>query len=99
MLGEWMEWGYPCLMEKFFREILSSALRDTPGMVSSNWVAVFVSIFALATTFIIKVRRQQSYKNATTWRGRLTAMRDHWKQNLWDGVKVTVGIWVLLICI
>jgi len=86
-------------MGKFYKEIFLKALADTPGLVSSNWIAVCVSIIAFAVTFFFKVRRQDSFKTAKTWRGKLAAVRDHWKQNLRDGVLIAGALWLLLFVI
>ena len=47
-------------------------------------------------TFLIRVRRQESYKQAKTWRAKLGAVREHWGQSLRDGAIVTVCVWVCL---
>lgn len=86
-------------MGEFYRQITLRAFVDTPALVSSNWVAVFVSLFILSATFVIKVRRQESYKRARTWAEKLTAMRQHWAQNLRDGFIVTVAVWAGLFVI
>lgn len=83
-------------MSEFYKDITLRALGETPGLISSNWMAVCVSLIAFAATFIIKVGRQQSYKDANTWLEKLRAMRDDWKQNLWDGAKVIIILWILL---
>jgi hypothetical protein len=80
----------------FYKEILFRALLATPVLVSSNWLAAGVSVSVLVLTFIVKVRSQQGYRYAKTWREKLTSTRDHWKQNLRDGVLITLGAWTLL---
>lgn len=86
-------------MWRFYKEIILRSLADTPKLVSSNWVAVGVSIFVLVATFIFRVRRQQSYKDAVNWRDRLTAMRDHWLKDSFISVVVTTIAWVLLFAV
>jgi len=80
----------------FYKEILFRTLLATPVLVSSNWLAAGVSVSVLVLTFILKVRSQQGYRYARTWREKLTAAREHWKQNLGDGVLITLGAWMLL---
>lgn len=80
----------------FHKAIFLRSLVDTPALVSSNWVAVCLSVLVLIATFAIRVRRQESYKKAAAFRQRLYAMRDQWKQNLRDSVGVTIIGWLIL---
>jgi len=81
---------------RFYYKIFRQALADTPGLVSSNWLAILMSVVILGTVFLIKIQRQQSYREATTRREKLAAMRDQWKQNLRDSFLVTLAAWTLL---
>jgi hypothetical protein len=86
-------------MWRFYEEMILRALADTPKLVSSNWVAVGVSIVVLVATFTIRVRRQQSYREALEWRGKLSAMRDHWLRDGFISVIVTTIVWLLLFAV
>lgn len=83
-------------MWQFYKSIILRALSGTPALVSSNWLAVGVSIIVLVATFIFRVRRQQSYKDAVNWGEKLTAMRDHWLRDGFISVIVTTIAWALL---
>ena len=83
-------------MGRFYSQILVQALADTPGIISSNWTAVLMSLAVFGVIFFIRSRQQDSYKIATSWRDKLAAMREDWKKNLRDGVLVTTVFWLAL---
>jgi hypothetical protein len=86
-------------MWHYYKEIILRALFETPTLVSSNWVAVAASIVVFVGTFTIRVRRQQTYKEAVKWREKLTAMRDHWLRDGFISVIVTTIVWLLLFAV
>ena len=86
-------------MGEFYWHILSQALADAPGIISSNWAAVLLSITIFTIYFFIRSRQEESYRHGKSWREKLAAMQEHWKRNARDGVIVTAVAWVILFSI
>jgi len=80
----------------YYKRVLWAALRDTPSVISSNWIAPIGSAVCFLLVFYLLARRQDAYKQAESWRGKLNAMKYQWGKNIGIGVLVTFGFWVSL---
>jgi hypothetical protein len=83
-------------MLHFYRDLIVRTLWALPSLVSSNWLAVIFSIFVFLGLFLYQVRQQSGFKNLKTVKDKVKAVGQHWKENAWDGVKVSLFAWIIL---
>jgi hypothetical protein len=70
--------------------LLFRALISTPSLLSSNWLAAFVSIAVFAAPKFIEWGKNK-------WRS--AYIREHWRDNLGVGVKTVIVVWMLLFAV
>jgi hypothetical protein len=83
-------------MGTFYKLIVLRALANTPALISSNWLAVLVSILIFMATVFMRIWLHESYKNANAWRAKLRAVREQLRPALRGGAVLTICAWVLL---
>lgn len=77
---------YVRLVVAFYAGILWQAFLSLLGVLGTTGYAILVAAFIFVLTLIIKLLRHG-----------IDAMRQHWKENLKDGVVVTLAVWVLML--
>jgi len=87
------------VMWPFYKMIIHRAIIETPAVVSSNWIAVAVAAIIFVATLILRSRRQQGYKQAATFRGKVSAVFGQWMQLLRDGVALSLIGWLFVFAI
>lgn len=66
----------------YFANMLWQALLSLPNVFGTTWVAILVTALILLLTLIVKMRRHG-----------IIAVKTHWKENLKDGIVITIIVW------
>jgi len=69
----------------YFLGMLWQALLSLPSVFGTNWIAILVTVLIFVLTLFIKMRRTS-----------FNAVKIHWKENLKDGIVITLIVWVFV---
>jgi len=88
----------PTIFE-FYSEIIKQSVWDIPKLVSSNWLAVLMSVASFLIGYFFTALQQEHFKTATTTEGRIAAILTNFWPNVRSGFYVTCSMWIILFVI